>query len=86
MSDSICCPGCGGDGRFLSECCNGSGGCSCRGEVVDLGACRVCHGSGRVVEGEYDRAANRNVIAGLHFLGSGPSGMHGLWPNRGYLV
>lgn len=84
MSETMRCPGCDGDGRFLTECCDGSGGCTCRGDVVDLGPCRVCGGSGRVVEGEYDPAANRRAIQGLHFIGSGPRGMYGLWPNRGY--
>lgn len=80
------CPGCGGDGRFLTECCNGAGGCDCRGETVDLGDCRVCGGAGQVEEGSFDRTANRQAIAGLHFIGSGPNNMHGVWPNRGHMI
>mgnify|MGYP001611626750 FL=1 len=80
------CPYCNGDGRFLTECCDGSGGCDCRGEIVDLGNWRVCVGSGQVVEGQYDKQANRRVIQGLHFIGSGPSSMYSIWPNRGHLI
>lgn len=75
------CRACNGDGRFLTECW--SGGCSCRGGVVDMGNCRVCGGSGWVDPRVCDMDANRRVIRGLHFIGTGPSGMHDIWPNRG---
>lgn len=81
--ETIKCPNCYGSGRFETECCNGAGGCSCRGDVVDMGKCRVCDGSGRVIDGEYDSRANLRIIQGLHFIGSGPSGMYNLWSNRG---
>jgi hypothetical protein len=77
------CPGCGGSGRFETECCSGAGGCSCRGEIVELGSCRVCGGTGQVVDGAYDRMANRNAIQSLHFIGSGPNHSYGIWPKRG---
>jgi hypothetical protein len=80
------CPNCMGDGRFLTECCDGIGGCSCGGAIVDMGHCRVCGGSGHVVEGQYDKDANRKVIAGLDFIGSGPQGMYDLWPSRGHMI
>lgn len=72
-SVSISCPGCGGSGQWLSECCDGSGGCSCRGQIVPMGCCNVCHGEGSVVEGEHNAMANVAAIAGLCFLGTGPS-------------
>lgn len=80
---NIMCPGCRGEGRWEAECCNGSGGCSCRGEPIDMGKCNVCGGSGYVAEGEFDKNANVDTIRGLHFLGTGPNHSHGLWPNRG---
>ena len=84
MSDNRqTCPGCYGSGSWETECCNGSGGCSCRGRVVEMGRCNVCGGHGYVVEGDYDPRANLSTIRGLHFIGSGPNGMHNLWPKRG---
>lgn len=71
------CPSCYGEGRWETECCNGSGGCSCRGRTVDMGACNVCHGSGYVIDGQYNRDANINTIKGYCFVGSGPSS--GYW-------
>ena len=81
------CRGCGGTGRWETECCNGSDGCTCRGEVLDMmGACRACGGSGIYSgSGPNDGSANRDAIRGLHFIGSGPTGMHDIWPNRGNL-
>lgn len=76
------CRGCGGDGRLLTECCDGSGGCSCRGRVMDLGSCRECGGCGEIEEGTYSRR-NLDAIRGLHFIGTGPNAMHDIWPNRG---
>ncbi len=58
-------------GRWESECCNGSSGCSCGGQPVDMGACRVCGGSGwRTADA--DTTANLRSIQGLCYLGSGP--------------
>lgn len=79
------CPGCHGTGRFDTECCSGAGGCDCRGEVIDIGPCRVCEGTGGV-DGTHNPEANLNMIRGMHFIGSGPAGMESVWPNRGNLV
>lgn len=76
------CRGCGGQGTWAVECCNGSGGCSCRGREVDMGTCRECGGSGQIEAGSYSRR-NLAAIRGLHFIGTGPSSMHDVWPNRG---
>lgn len=66
------CPGCVGAGVWFSECCDGSGGCSCGGRIVPMGICHVCHGAREVTAGEYDPLANVHAIAGLCFLGTGP--------------
>jgi hypothetical protein len=79
----IDCPYCYGDGTWEAECCSGADGCSCGGRAVDMGACRVCGGTGRVIDGEYDIDANRRQIAGLHFVGTGPADKRDIWPNRG---
>lgn len=55
------CPLCHGDGRCLTECCNGSFNCPCRGDVVDLGPCRGCGGSG-MRSPQVDLDANLRVI------------------------
>lgn len=74
-AEHITCPSCYGSGSWEAECCNGSGGCSCRGRAVHMGTCNVCHGSGTVVKGEYNSRANSDFImnSGACFLGSGPS-------------
>ena len=73
------CPSCMGAGTWQSACCDGSGGCSCRGEILEMGTCNVCRGSGQLPKnGNYDRDANINTIRGLSYLGSGPS-----WGRRG---
>jgi len=76
------CPSCYGQGTWEVECCNGSGGCSCGGGLVDMGRCNVCGGSGYVIEGQYDDMANVNAIrrAGACFAGSGPSS--GYWAGK----
>lgn len=76
------CPSCFGEGRWETECCNGSGGCSCRGGLVDMGPCNVCHGTGYVVEGEYNAEANVDFLmqSGVCFTGSGPSS--GYWADK----
>lgn len=73
------CPNCYGSGEWEAECCNGSGGCSCHGQAVNMGACRVCRGTGRVINGKYNGRANSDFIinSGCCFLGSGPS--YGYW-------
>lgn len=77
------CPGCDGSGSWETECCNGAGGCSCRGERVDMGSCNVCGGTGEVqADGSFNASANVDAIHGYHFIGSGPSNMEGIWPNR----
>lgn len=70
------CPGCLGSGRFESACCNGANGCSCRGDIVDMGACRVCGGRGQVVAGQFNPRANLESIAGMMYLGTGPRSGH----------
>lgn len=66
------CPNCRGTGQWESACCNGTG-CSCRGEIVPMGRCLACHGSG-IVDENHDPRANIRSIQGFGFLGSGPSG------------
>lgn len=77
------CPSCHGSGEWETECCNGSGGCSCRGQVVLMGRCNVCSGHGEVPESisEEQRMANCRAIEGLCFIGSGPS--TGIWAGEG---
>ena len=75
------CPGCLGAGDWFTYCCDGAGGCSCRGVEVQMGTCNVCDGAG-FVDGEYNRSANVDAIRGLHFIGTGPADMYGIWPNR----
>lgn len=77
------CPGCRGKGTWQTACCNGAGGCSCEGDIVDMGTCNVCGGAGTVTPGEYDARANLKAIQGLHFVGTGGRDTHSLWPNRG---
>ena len=78
----LACRHCGGSGTWEAECCNGSGGCSCRGQAVPMGTCRVCRGSGLRDEGQ-DERANLRAIEGFCFIGSGP---HDSWsgaPRKG---
>jgi len=76
------CPGCNGAGRWETECCNGSGGCTCQGEPVDMGPCNVCGGSGEVPKGKpINIKANLEAIRGFCFIGSGPS--TGIWAGQG---
>ncbi len=86
--DFIRCPGCCGTGEWETECCNGAGGCSCKGERIPMGRCNVCAGAGYVSKDitKEQRMANCRAIQGLHFIGSGPNGMYSLWPNRGGFV
>lgn len=79
----ITCPGCNGAGHWEAACCNGAGGCDCRGQVIDMGPCNVCGGAGTIPEDapEEQRRANLNAIAGQCFIGRGPTS--GYWANRG---
>ena len=85
---TMTCPSCAGSGVWETECCDGSGGCTCRGQIVPMGTCNVCGGSGEVSEDISDeqRKANCRAIAGLHFIGSGPIGMYDTWPNWGNMA
>lgn len=69
-TELVRCRNCYG-GRWEVECCNGSGGCSCRGQPVDMGACNVCGGSGWH-RPDADTRANIRSIRGLSYIGSGP--------------
>lgn len=71
QENRVPCTACIG-GRWETECCNGSGGCSCGGQPIDMGACNVCGGSGyRALDA--DVMANVKAIRGLCFIGSGPT-------------
>ncbi len=78
----IQCPSCYGEGRWETECCNGAGGCSCRGGLIDMGICNVCNGRGEVPEGRFNPRANSDFImrSGACFAGSGPRS--GYWANK----
>lgn len=64
------------NGRWWTECCNGSGGCSCQGGPIDMGECLVCKGTG-FHDPETPTDQNWRSIAGLCFIGSGPE--TGMW-------
>jgi hypothetical protein len=59
------------NGRWETECCNGANGCSCRGEVIDMGQCGVCLGTGWR-RPDANMLANIEQIRGLCYIGSGP--------------
>lgn len=69
---------CCDNGYWQAACCNGAGGCSCHGQLVDMGPCHVCQGTGWK-RPDADTNANVNTIRGSIFLGSGP---HGGWLGR----
>lgn len=75
--NQVRCRSCDGSGRWETECCNGSGGCSCRGQVIPMGACNVCQGTGWHAPDANTRA-NIEAIQGQCFIGSGPT--DGSWP------
>lgn len=83
MSNLITCPSCHGSGQWETECCNGSGGCDCRGQVVPMGTCNVCGGDGSIPENTSHerRMANVRSIQGACFIGSGPT--RGIWATAG---
>jgi hypothetical protein len=65
------CPCCYGRGEWQTECCDGSYGCSCRGQVIDMGTCLACGGSGVRMDG-MDTQANIRSISGQAYIGTGP--------------
>lgn len=73
------CRMCDGRGQWEAACCNGAGGCSCRGDFVPMGTCRVCHGYGQHAP-DADTTANVKAIQGFCFIGTGGSDSYGLWP------
>lgn len=77
------CRSCEGSGEWETECCNGSGGCDCRGQRVKMGTCNVCHGARQVrADGVgVNHMANVEKIRGLSFIGRGPTS--GMWANMG---
>jgi hypothetical protein len=87
VAETMRCPSCLGSGEWETACCNGAGGCDCRGELVPMGTCNVCQGCGRVpadISKEQLRA-NVRSIQGLCFIGRGPtSGMWATMGTRGY--
>lgn len=60
------------NGEWYAECCNGSRGCSCRGQEVAMGRCRVCGGTG-YHKADANTSANWQSIQGRAYLGSGPT-------------
>ena len=77
-TEMVKCRNCYG-GRWETECCNGAGGCDCRGQVIDMGPCNVCNGSG-YHRPDADTRANIRAIEGRCFIGSGPTS--GIWAGR----
>ncbi len=67
------------NGEWWTECCNGAGGCSCRGQRVHMGTCNVCHGTGYHTPSA-NVLANVDTIRGYCFMGSGPSS--GYWADK----
>jgi len=67
------------DGRWETECCSGANGCDCRGQVIDMGICKVCGGAGYHDENA-DTKANIKTIQGRCFIGSGPTS--GYWAGK----
>lgn len=72
-------------GEWFTECCNGSGGCSCGGDIVPMGRCHVCGGSGIEPENA-DPGANVAAIEGFGLIGTGPqsSGLYDDLPRMGW--
>lgn len=75
----IPCEMCYGTGQWETECCNGADGCDCRGQVVPMGTCNVCHGRG-LRSPNADVRANIKTIQGRCFIGRGP--ITGYWAGR----
>ena len=78
------CRRCDGSGEMGTECCNGSGGCSCGGGLVYT-TCTYCGGSGQVEN--YTEAEKKGHaefmrrFGGQCFLGTGPK--TGYWSKFG---
>ena len=70
-SEASICRACLGAGEWFSECCDGSRGCSCRGQVIAMGQCLACGGTGQIGDG-YRASANIDSIRGRCYIGSGP--------------
>jgi hypothetical protein len=66
-------------GRWETECCNGANGCDCQGQVIDMGTCRVCGGSG-FRRPDANTRANIQSIEGRCFIGHGPTS--GYWAGK----
>lgn len=49
------------NGEVWVECCNGAGGCLCKGRQVFFATCAVCNGTGIVPQGA-DSEANIRAI------------------------
>lgn len=80
LGHRMACPGCLGDGFWETECCDGSGGCSCGGGRIPMGTCNVCQGRGVVDRDGHDSMANAKLIGGYCFVGTGPSS--GYWADK----
>lgn len=66
-------------GQWEVECCNGAGGCDCRGERVPMGRCNVCNGTG-MRAWDANKMANVETIRGRCFIGRGPT--TGYWAGK----
>jgi len=69
------------NGTWFTECCNGAGGCSCHGELVNMGNCHVCNGTGwRRLDANIRANSDFIRMTGACFAGSGPK--TGYWSNK----
>lgn len=78
MSEQVRCRYCV-NGRWETECCSGADGCDCRGQVIDMGRCNVCGGTGWHSL-DADTRANIRTIEGRCFIGRGPT--RGYWAGK----
>ncbi len=77
-TELIQCEMCEG-GIWYTECCNGANGCDCKGQMVEMGQCNVCKGTGwRRLDA--NKMANCEAIRGRCFVGSGPTS--GYWAGK----
>lgn len=69
------CERCNGTGQMDVDCCNGSCGCSCKGNPVLL-TCTYCSGRGYVQDQNEAKHNGHDKFMKLHghksYLGSGP--------------
>lgn len=70
---------CCDNGQWFAECCNGTGGCDCHGQPVNMGKCHVCNGTGWRKK-DANLKANTESIRGRCFIGSGPR--TGYWAGK----